>query len=320
MSGSDAAVRAAGVVLLREHRRQSEFLSIHRPKHRDWSLPKGKLEVGEHPVVAAVRECQEETGYLPVLGPALPVQEYQVGAGRKQVLYWTARVRADEGFVANDEVDTIAWTPITVAPAQLTYPADALLVRSALAFPPTSPLIVLRHAQAVKRSDFKGKDDLLRPLSSRGEREATQLPAIIDAFGIQALHSSPARRCQQTVAPLATQLRAQVIEEPTLSEQGFAADSTAATARTLELLRNPTPTVVCTHRPVLPGVQAALGDIRGSAAFPLITDPLGLRPGAMLVVHRWFGARRDPVILAVEQYEVGGSMAAGSMVDGSMTA
>jgi len=315
MASSDAAVRAAGVVLLREHRRQSEFLSIHRPKHQDWSLPKGKLESGEHPVVAAVRECQEETGYLPVLGPALAVQEYQVAAGHKQVMYWTARVRADQGFVANDEVDTIAWTPLPVAPAQLTYPADALLVRSALAFPPTSPLIILRHAQALKRSEFKGKDDQQRPLSPRGEREASQLPAIIDAFGVQALHSSPAVRCQQTITPIAVQLRAQVVDEPTLSEQGFVVDPSAATARMLELLRNPAPTVVCTHRPVLPGIQAAVGEIRGSAAFGLLTQPLTLRPGAMLVLHRWFGARRDPVILAAEQYEVGGSM-----LDGSMTA
>ena len=313
MPGSDAANAAAGVVLLREHRRQSEFLSIHRPKHGDWSLPKGKLEAGEHPVVAAVRECQEETGYLPVLGPALPMQEYQVGSGRKQVMYWTARVRSDQGFVANDEVDTIEWTPLTVAPAHLSYPADALLVRSALAFPATSPLIILRHAQAIKRADFKGKDDQQRPLSARGQREATQLPPIIDAFGVQALHSSPALRCQQTVSPLAAQLRTHVVDEHTLSEQGFNADSKAATARTLELLRNPVPSLVCTHRPVLPGVLAAIGDIRGSAAFPLLTQPLVLKPGAMLVVHRWFSARRDPVILAVEQYEVGGAVVSGSM-------
>jgi 8-oxo-dGTP diphosphatase len=313
MVASDVAVRAAGVVLLREHRRQTEFLVIHRPKHRDWSLPKGKLDPDEHPVVAAVRECQEETGYTPVLGPALPTVEYRLSAGRKLVNYWTARVRRDQGFLTTPEVDALQWAPITVAPAQLTYPADALLVRSALAFPPTSPLIVLRHAQAIKRSDFKGNDDLLRPLSNRGEREATQLSAIIDAFGVEALHSSPAVRCQQTLAPLSKQLRANVNEEPTLSEQGFAADSTAATARTLELLRSPAPTVVCTHRPVLPGIQRALEDVRGSAAFPMLAEPLALRPGAMLVVHRWFGARRDPVILAVEQYEVGGSMLDGSM-------
>ena len=115
------------------------------------------------------------------------------------------------------------------------------------------------------------------------------------------------------MSPLAAQLRTHVVDEHTLSEQGFNADSKAATARTLELLRNPVPSLVCTHRPVLPGVLAAIGDIRGSAAFPLLTQPLALKPGAMLVVHRWFSARRDPVILAVEQYEVGGAVLSGSM-------
>lgn len=313
MAPTDAAIRAAGVVLLREHRRQPEFLGIHRPKHQDWSLPKGKLEPGEHPIVAAVRECQEETGYLPTLGPALPPQEYQVGPGAKQVMYWTARVRTDHGFVPTEEVDAIEWSPITVAPAQLSYPADALLVRSALAFPPTSAFVVLRHAQAVKRADFKGSDDALRPLSPRGLREAEQLPPILDAFGIVGLHSSPATRCQQTTAPLAKRLRLHVVDEPALSEQGYAGNPTGSATRALELLRNPTPTVICTHRPVLPGILSALGELRGSAAFPVLSGTVALRPGAMLVVHRWFGARREPVILAVEQYELGTSTADGSM-------
>jgi 8-oxo-dGTP pyrophosphatase MutT (NUDIX family)/phosphohistidine phosphatase SixA len=313
MPSSDSATRAAGVVLLREHRRQQEFLAIHRPKHDDWSLPKGKLDPGEHPVVAAVRECQEETGYLPILGPGLSIQEYLIGGAPKQVMYWTARVRSDLGFAPNDEVDSIAWTALPLAHAQLSYPADALLVRSALAFPPTSPLIILRHAQALKRAEFNGKDDQQRPLSARGEREAVVLPPIIDAFGVVAVHSSPARRCLQTVTPLAAFLQRQVIEEAALSEEGFTSTPEAAVARALRLLRDPKPAVICTHRPVLPAVMGAVREIRGSAAFAELTETFSLRPGAMLILHRWFGPHREPVILAVEQHDVGAVLPDGSM-------
>ena len=48
---------------------RSKVLLIHRPRHKDWSLPKGKLDKGEHLLAAAVRECDEETGIVPVLGP-----------------------------------------------------------------------------------------------------------------------------------------------------------------------------------------------------------------------------------------------------------
>ena len=56
--GQADPIRAAGVVCLRENpaiqtdgRRPLEVLLVHRTRLHDWSLPKGKLEPGEHPVV-----------------------------------------------------------------------------------------------------------------------------------------------------------------------------------------------------------------------------------------------------------------------------
>ena len=45
---------------------------VHRPRYDDWSLPKGKLDRGEHPLDAAVREVAEETGLRAVVGRRLP--------------------------------------------------------------------------------------------------------------------------------------------------------------------------------------------------------------------------------------------------------
>ena len=52
-------VLAAGVVVFRPGKR---VLLVHRPRYDDWSFPKGKLDPGEHPAAAAVREVEEETG------------------------------------------------------------------------------------------------------------------------------------------------------------------------------------------------------------------------------------------------------------------
>ncbi len=62
MSMSRPRVEAAGGVVIREGEAGAEVVAVHRPKHDDWSLPKGKLEPGESWEAAALREVAEETG------------------------------------------------------------------------------------------------------------------------------------------------------------------------------------------------------------------------------------------------------------------
>ena len=71
--------------------------------------------------------------------------------------YWRASVREDLGFAPDEEVDKVAWIPVDQVAAHLTYEQDLEFLERAMALPPTSPLIILRHAKAVKRSDFTGK-------------------------------------------------------------------------------------------------------------------------------------------------------------------
>ncbi len=58
-------VEAAGGVLWRRAAGGLgvEVALVHRPKYDDWSVPKGKLLPDEHPLVGALREVVEETGY-----------------------------------------------------------------------------------------------------------------------------------------------------------------------------------------------------------------------------------------------------------------
>ena len=110
MSVTDSGlVRASGVVVVRDTGHGPEVVVIHRDLRADWSLPKGKLEPGEHPLTAAVRECDEETGIVPILGPPLPRQEYVALGSPKIVDYWSARVGGDEGFAPDEEVAEILW-------------------------------------------------------------------------------------------------------------------------------------------------------------------------------------------------------------------
>jgi 8-oxo-dGTP diphosphatase len=295
-------VRAAGVVVVRDAAAGPEIAVIHRALRADWSLPKGKIEPGEHPVVAAVRECDEETGIVPVLGPPLARQEYVALGSPKVVDYWAARVGSDEGFAPDDEVEAIEWLPADEAAARLTYPRDADLVREAVALPVSTPLILLRHTQALKRADFKGKFDVDRPLSGKGRSQAKALVPMLGAYGIERVHSSDALRCRETVKRYAKSIDAEVRLEPELSEEAYDEKPKRAARRMQELLLDPRPLVVCTHRPLLPALVETIAGLRIRGTFDL--DPK-LPPGGFLVVHRHFAEdAEEPTILAVERHAV----------------
>lgn len=69
---------------------------------------------------------------------------------------------------------------------------------------------VVRHACAGHKEDWRGEDDD-RPLDEAGRRQAEALADVLAPFGLSRLISSPARRCVETLEPLArrTGLRVQ---------------------------------------------------------------------------------------------------------------
>lgn len=306
---SSTVVRAAGVVLLRDREGQREFLVVHRPLREDWSLPKGKLNSGEHVVSAAVRECDEETGYTAVLGAPLPSQSYSVLSSPKVVNYWCARVGGEVGFAPDDEVDEARWVPVTDAAEHLTYANDVHLVIQAAALPATTPLVVLRHTQALKRADFSGKVDSERPLTGRGRSQSKELIPLLDAYGIDTVHASSARRCEETVRRFAKSIGASVQQEPDLTEEAHEKSSGKTARRAAELALTPESMVLCSHRPVLPTVFAAIAaaldldvkDARWSRAW----DP-HLPPGGFVVIHRAFDADGKARAVGIERHTLSG--------------
>jgi 8-oxo-dGTP diphosphatase len=73
------------------------------------------------------------------------------------------------------------------------------------------PLLLVRHARAGEASAWKG-DDRERPLDERGVVQARALVELLGPYPVETIYSSPARRCIQTVEPLAA-ARGLTIEE-----------------------------------------------------------------------------------------------------------
>jgi exopolyphosphatase/guanosine-5'-triphosphate,3'-diphosphate pyrophosphatase len=124
-------------------------------------------------------------------------------------------------------------------------------------------LFLIRHARGVPRSHWlqppdlsddrradsdaaPGHDDRWRPLSQRGREQARALVRELAPRRPARILSGPARRCRETVQPLAEQLGLPIEVDPRLDE-AVDEDERIAVLETL----GETPTVVCTHAPAI---------------------------------------------------------------------
>ncbi len=114
-------------------------------------------------------------------------------------------------------------------------------------------LLLIRHANAGSRKDWSG-DDRLRPLSTKGRRQARTLVDQLEPWAPSRVLSSPYRRCMETVKPLADDLGLKVEGVDELAE--------GAGRRSVELVRSlhDTHVALCTHGDVIPEILVALAD------------------------------------------------------------
>jgi ADP-ribose pyrophosphatase YjhB (NUDIX family) len=101
-------VEAAGGVVVNPH---EQVLFIFRRQY--WDLPKGKIDAGESPQTAALREVREETGLVELLpGPLLGHTYHTYREGRRRRVlkrtYWYAMRTRQENLTPQSEED-IEW-------------------------------------------------------------------------------------------------------------------------------------------------------------------------------------------------------------------
>lgn len=308
-------VVAAGAILWRIERGELKVAIIHRARYDDWSWPKGKLDKGETIAQAAVRELREETGLKVTLGVHLAEINYKLPNGSdKQVHYWAAQVSdkalANSKFEPSEEVAKVDWKTVPQARKLLSYEFDYVPLNNLVALHDagllnTKPLIILRHAKAMARSDWQGGkavDDGRRPLHDFGKQQAKALISTIAAFGPKQVVSSPWKRCKDTVAPYAAKKKLAVIERHQLSELGNAKRPSRTSDVIQDFVERDKSVVICSHRPSLPTILKTLSTYAPLSLRKQINDATTLRPGQMLVAHVNRTGKK-PRVVAVELQE-----------------
>jgi 8-oxo-(d)GTP phosphatase len=237
-----------------------EVAVIHRNRYDDWSLPKGKLDRGEHELAAAVREVREETGVTAIPQVRLPSTRYLTGEPdtEKSVEFWSMQQLSSSMFVTNDEVDELRWLSPHDAMGLLTYAHDRGVVAAFAELPPVTGLaVVVRHADAGSRVEWAvdsntGHDDD-RPLDELGQKQVAALTPLLSLFKPARVYAPPLVRCVDTVAPLGLPVRT----DPVFAEETDAPPSAVAD-RLRALVAESGRIVVASQGGVIPDLVAEL--------------------------------------------------------------
>ncbi|KNY06205.1 NUDIX hydrolase [Microbacterium sp. GCS4] len=291
---TDKAVYAAGAVVWRVIDGKLRILLIHRTKYRDITLPKGKVDPGEMLAETAVREVHEETGIRVSLGVPVGVSRYHLPSNKQKVVHYWAAEATDEAvrastFVPNREIAALEWVSVKKARARLSYPVDleildffANLVDDGVLR--TFPVVALRHAKALPRSEWDGAD-AARPLTERGRRQADSIVGPLRAFGVRKIVTSDAVRCVQTVKPLAKALDRKPVKTEKISQDAWEDGTDDLRSVIGRRVRAGKPAVICSHGPVLPGILSEIALATGTMQGSYISSAADLEPGAFSVVH-----------------------------------
>ncbi|MFM1950913.1 MAG: hypothetical protein RL418_600 [Actinomycetota bacterium] len=287
-------IYAAGVVCWREEKGKLLVALVHREKYQDWGFPKGKLDPGETLPITAVREVMEEAGFKIKLGRKLKVISYEVNGGeQKDVHYWASKISDKvlnkQKFTPNQEIAKVEWIDAKDALTLLSYEHDRELMQDVIQLHKkkeleTRALIVLRHAKATLRTDWKG-EEAKRPLLPEGSKQAKALIPLLAAYGPKRLITSPWTRCFDTVAPYAKAMKKTLIERHQLTELGNAKKPARTLDVVMDMLGTSKTGLVCSHRPALPSVLKPFAAISSKEMAQEVLAGSTLAPAEFLVLR-----------------------------------
>ena len=121
----------AGTVVFRERAGEIDYLVVSSSDGLNWVLPKGHIDPGETPEVAALRELAEEAGMLGEMVAPLSLQHYERRGKDVAIQYFLVR---ESGSTATKEKRTRRWENHDTALELLSFAEARAALGEAAAF------------------------------------------------------------------------------------------------------------------------------------------------------------------------------------------
>ncbi len=240
-----------------------EVVAVWRPKVGNWSLPKGKLDDAEHPLTAACREVEEETG-VPVIPQMWLCRASYVlpnpdGDVHKTVDFWSMRTEKPEaGFTADEEIGERRWLPLAEARRMLSRPRDQQALKAFSALPAVTATVLLVAPAEVERG-FDGPA-VTRPLSGTGREQAVRLAALAALYQPERALSATGRASVQTLEPVAQAVRCRLTGDSVFDTDAHGRSPVRSGTRLRELASAGGCSIVCAEPEVISDTVAILAD------------------------------------------------------------
>src|SRR4030095_914166 len=130
---------SAGCVVYRTTAGMTEVALIQPRDRKAWALPKGLIERGEAPEVAARREAREETGLSGNIISKIDTIKYSYMAKWEKpptrvfkiVTFYLLRYTEGDPSQHDREVDRVEWFQIDKAISSASYPQEKTVIRKA---------------------------------------------------------------------------------------------------------------------------------------------------------------------------------------------
>jgi 8-oxo-dGTP diphosphatase len=170
-----APVLAAGGIVLRQAR--PPLIAVVRLRKGEWVLPKGKLDDGETPRDAAMREVWEETGHDVSVHEFLGTLAYDLGGRSKIVHYWRMETSGGPTHDLTNDVREVDWLPLEAAVERLSRDHERAFLANVGPLALQSAALAKRSQETRRSEETRQEAKVAAPVKRRRRRTAVPKPS-----------------------------------------------------------------------------------------------------------------------------------------------